>query len=95
MAVTPKKPETINKTTKVLETKSPFHFPFDRSNYIVMLIGIVLIIAGFIAMIGGGAKNTTDFSESIFDFQRLTLSTILILAGFGVEIYAIMKKPKE
>jgi hypothetical protein len=31
----------------------------------------------------------------MFDFRRLTLAPILVLAGFGVGIVAIMKKPKD
>ena len=46
-------------------------------------------------MIGGGADNPNEFSEDIFNFRRLTLAPLFILAGFVVEIFAIMKKPKE
>ncbi len=46
-------------------------------------------------MIGGGSDDPNVFSEKIFDFRRLTLAPILILAGYVVEIFAIMKKPKE
>jgi hypothetical protein len=46
-------------------------------------------------MIGGGSDNPDVFNEAIFSFRRLTLAPILVLAGFGIEIYAIMKKPKD
>jgi hypothetical protein len=35
------------------------------------------------------------FNSDMFDPRRLTFSTILILAGFAVEMVAIMKKPKD
>jgi hypothetical protein len=70
-------------------------FAFGKENYRLMLIGLALIALGFILMIGGGSKDPNQFNPAIFDFQRLTLSPILILAGFVVEIFAIMKKPKD
>ena len=60
-----------------------------------MLIGIALIIIGFVVMSGGGSKDPKVFSEDIFDTQRLTVAPILILLGFAVEVVAIMLKPKQ
>ncbi len=74
---------------------APMQFAFQRENYIYMFIGLGLLVLGFLIMIGGGSDTTTKFSPSIFDFRRLTLAPILILAGYGVELYAIMKRPKE
>ncbi len=67
---------------------------FQKENYKYMFIGLGLLALGFLLMIGGGSDTTTKFSTAIFDFRRLTLAPILILAGYGVEIYAIMKRPK-
>jgi hypothetical protein len=76
-----------------LEEKSGF--AFGRENYRLLLIGLALIAIGFILMVGGGSDDPNVFSDKIFNFQRLTLAPILILAGFVVEILAIMKKPKD
>ncbi len=70
-------------------------FAFERENYKWMLIGLVLIVAGFLLMIGGGSDDPNVFNDSMFNFRRLTLAPILILAGYCVEIYAIMKKPRD
>jgi len=70
-------------------------FAFQKENYKYMLIGLGLLFLGFLLMIGGGSDTTTKFSPAIFDFRRLTLAPILILAGYGVEIYAILKRPKK
>jgi hypothetical protein len=70
-------------------------FAFGKENYILMLVGVGLIILGFILMTGGGSKDPNVFNYEMFDFRRLTLSPILILIGFGVEIVAIMKRPKD
>jgi len=68
--------------------------PFGKQNYIIVLIGIALIALGFILMIGGGSNDPDVFNESMFNFQRLTLAPILVLAGFVVEIVAIFWKKK-
>lgn len=69
-------------------------FVFGKENYKFLFIGLGLILLGFILMIGGGSESPDEFNEGIFNFQRLTLAPILILAGFGVEVYAIMKRNK-
>lgn len=72
-----------------------FDFPLGKENYKLILIGFGIIVLGFILMMGGGAENATDFSMDIFSFRRITLAPIVVLIGFGFEIYAIMKKTKE
>lgn len=69
-------------------------FVFGKENYKFLFIGLALIFLGFILMIGGGSDSPDEFNEGIFNFRRLTLAPILILAGFAVEIYAIMKRNK-
>ena len=83
------------KQAKGIKGQKTMQFAFQRENYIYMFIGLGLLALGFLIMIGGGSDTTTQFSPAIFDFRRLTLAPILILAGYGVELYAIMKRPKE
>ncbi len=68
---------------------------FGKQNFIILLIGIALLALGFILMLGGGSNDPDVFNEKMFDFQRITLSTILVLAGFVVEIVAIFWKGKK
>ena len=70
-------------------------FALGKENYILMVVGVVFVILGFILMTGGGSKDPNVFNEGMFDFRRLTLSPILILIGFGIEIVAIVKRPKD
>ena len=69
--------------------------PFGRDNYKWVLIGLAFLLVGFLLMIGGGSDNPDVFNEGMFSFRRLTLSPILILIGFGIQFYAIMKRPKN
>jgi hypothetical protein len=69
-------------------------FLFDRSNYMWMIGGVVLILIGFMLMSGGKSPDPHQFLyDEIFSFRRITLAPLVILIGFAVEVYAIMKKP--
>jgi hypothetical protein len=68
---------------------------FGKENYRMLLIGLAFIVTGFVLMIGGGSSDPKVFNPAIFDFQRLTLAPLLILTGYVIEIFAIMKKPKD
>ncbi|MFC2112143.1 DUF3098 domain-containing protein [Bacteroidota bacterium] len=70
-------------------------FPLMRENYILLIIGFAIIMLGFILMMGGKSDDPNVFNEEIFSFRRITLAPIIVLFGFGFEIWAIMKKPKE
>lgn len=71
-------------------------FLFDRSNYMWMLIGFGCILLGFILMVGGKSPDPNQFLyDEIYSFRRITLAPLLILIGFGIEAYAIMKKPAD
>ena len=67
-------------------------FVFKKKNYILLIGGLVLILAGIFLMMGGESEDPNVFSEDIFNFQRLTLAPILIVSGFVLEIFAIMLK---
>jgi hypothetical protein len=64
-------------------------------NYKLMLIGLGLIILGFILMSGGTGTTADYFDESMFSFRRITLAPIIVISGFALEIYAILKKTKR
>jgi hypothetical protein len=71
------------------------NFALGHENYKLLAIGFVIIVIGFLLMIGGKSESPEKFSEDIFSFRRVTLAPIVVLAGFIFEIWAIMKKPKE
>ena len=65
------------------------------ANYKLMLIGFAVIVLGFILMVGGASPSPEEFNYKMFNFRRITLAPILVLAGFAFEIYAIMYRPKK
>ncbi len=67
--------------------------PLSTVNYKLLLLGFVIILLGFVLMAGGGSDSpTTEFSYEMFSFRRITLAPILVVVGFVVEIYAILKR---
>ena len=68
-------------------------FLFEKVNYKILLIGIAVIALGFILMSGGGSNDPKVFSDAIFDFRRIRLAPTVVLIGFGITIYAILKNP--
>lgn len=73
-------------------------FYFGRENFKWMLIGLGLILLGYLLMLGAdantvdGTYNPDSWNEDIFSFRRIRLAPMVVIAGFVVEVYAIMKR---
>ena len=70
-------------------------FLFEKVNYKILLIGIAVIAVGFVLMSGGGSDNPAVFNPEIFSFRRIRLAPTVVLIGFGITIYSILKNPKN
>lgn len=70
-------------------------FLFGKRNYIIMLIGLIVIALGFILMAGGGSDDPEIFNEEIYNFRRIRLAPTLVIIGLAIEIYAILANPKK
>ena len=69
---------------------------FDKQNYMLMAAGLVVLAIGFFLMAGGKSADPTVFKpEEVYSTTRITIAPILIMAGFIIEIVAIMRKPKD
>jgi hypothetical protein len=76
------------------ETTPETGFAIAKENYIYLIIGFVVIILGFLLMMGGKSSDPAVFNaEELFSFRRITLAPLVVLAGFAFIIWAIMKKP--
>ena len=56
----------------------------------LMIAGLLVLVAGFVLLAGGGSKDPQVFNYAMFDFRRLVAAPIVILAGIVVEVVAIM-----
>ncbi len=71
-------------------------FIFDSTNYIIMAVGVVIILIGFMLMSGGATSDPNVFpKEDLYSFRRITLAPIVVMLGFAIEIYAILRRPKD
>ena len=68
--------------------------PRTRRNYLILLVGFLIILLGMALMAGGGSDSPEEFNEAMFSFRRITLAPILVVGGFVVEIVGIMKRFK-
>jgi hypothetical protein len=78
-----------------MENNNKPEFLFDKINYKILLIGLAVIALGFILMSGGGSEDPNVFNEEIFSFRRIRLAPAVVLLGFGITIYSILKNPKK
>ena len=89
-----KQQDAGNKKPKSKNSKKK-EFLFDKTNYKYLIVGILFIIVGFILMSGGGSDDPNVFSEEIYSFRRIRVAPAMILIGFGIQVYAILKSPKK
>lgn len=75
-----------------LSNENDNKMPLTMKNYLLIAIGVVIIILGFVLMAGGDAATAEEFNQNIFSFRRITLAPIVVIAGFVFEIYAILKR---
>ena len=66
--------------------------PLTRRNYILLAAGFAVIVLGFVLMAGGGSDSPDEFDYAMFSWRRITLAPSLVIGGFVVEIYAILKR---
>lgn len=66
---------------------------FDRTNFILLAIGIAIVVLGFILM-GGAGSTETHFNPDIFSARRIKVAPVVCFVGFVSIIFAIIRKPK-
>lgn len=77
-------------------------FYFGKENYKLMFIGLVFIVLGFLLMLGYDANTRPDgtpdpnyWNEDIFSVRRIRIAPLLVIVGFFIEMYAILKRNKK
>lgn len=84
---------------EIFEEKNQ-NFYFGKQNYKWMILGFVVTVVGFLLMMGPEA-NTVDgkydpnvWNEAIFSIRRVRIAPLLVIAGFVMQIFAILKRNK-
>ena len=68
-------------------------FAFDKTNFILLAVGMAVVILGFILMTGH-VYTPTHFGPDIFSVRRIKVAPLVCLLGFVFMIYAVLRKPK-
>lgn len=71
------------------------NFSIPSKNVKFILVGLIVMVAGYILMIGGGSSDPNVFNYDMFDFRRLVASPLLVIMGIVIIIVSIMGKPKS
>ena len=85
---------TVNKNVKNNDSKGNRAPLFRTMNYILMGVGLVLLIVGYLCLRGGAVEDPNIFDGEIFNNTRLVVAPILMFLGLATEIVAIMWHPR-
>lgn len=69
------------------------NFAFDKVNFILLAVSIVVVVIGFLLMVGPNSSETA-FEPDIFSARRIKVAPVVCFAGFVMMIYAVVRKPK-
>lgn len=96
MAKVIEKKAPSKETSKYGYTGEKLGFAFGKENYILLFVGLIVLFAGYLLLIGGGSEDPTVFTgEELFNTRRMVIAPLALLAGFIIEIVAIMKRPRK
>ena len=70
-------------------------FLFNKSRYKLLIISILVISIGFLLMSGGASDNPEVFNDEIYNFRRIRLAPLIVILGFIICIFTILKKSKN
>ena len=70
------------------------NFSLPSKNVKLIIVGLIVMVAGYILMIGGGSSDPQVFNYDMFDFRRLVLSPLLVILGIVIIIVSIMKRTR-
>lgn len=68
---------------------------YNKKNYILMVVSVVIIILGFVLMSGGESADGVTFNPEMFSWRRIVLAPAVCVVGFALMVYAILAKPSK
>ena len=69
-------------------------FAFDKTNYVLLAVGMAVVVIGFLLMSGAGSTEST-YNPDIFSARRIKVAPLVCLAGFVSMIFAVVYRKKE
>jgi hypothetical protein len=79
-----------------MKEQNQHELPFGKENYLLFGIATLIVIIGYLLMVGGASESPETFNyDGLFSPRRITVAPLMVLAGFGLGFYAIVKRPKD
>lgn len=69
--------------------------PITRRGLKLLLIGLIVMVSGYLLMMGGGSDDPQVFNYDMFDFRRLVAAPTVIILGIIIEVVGIMRVFKD
>ena len=69
--------------------------PITRRGLKLLLVGLIVMVSGYILMTGGGSDDPQVFNYAMFDFRHMVAAPIVIILGIVIEVVAVMKVFKD
>ena len=67
-------------------------FAIPRENVLYLIIGLVVMVLGYLLLLGGGADSLDVFNYALFSFSRLYIAPLLIVGGFVIELVVLLRR---
>tara|TARA_B100000963_G_scaffold318769_1_gene300084 strand:+ start:210 stop:437 length:228 start_codon:yes stop_codon:yes gene_type:complete len=71
------------------------NFLFNKNRYRLLVLSTLVIGIGFLLMSGGASDDPEIFSNEIYNFRRIRLAPLIVITGFTLCIFTILKKSKN
>ena len=71
------------------------NFLFNKNRYRLLIFSLIVICIGFLLMSGGASNDPEIFSDEIYNFRRIRLAPLIVITGFTLCIFTILKKSKN
>ena len=84
----------MSKIKEIIKIMDKRNLAFDKVNFILLAVGMLIVVIGFVLMAGPGS-NETHFEPSIFSVRRIKVAPVVCLIGFLSMIYAVARRPKD
>ena len=60
-----------------------------------LLVGLIVMVSGYLLMMGGGSEDPEIFNYEMFNFRRMVAAPVVIILGIVIEVVSIMKIFKD
>ena len=90
-----KEKKSISKTNKYGYKGEKLDFAFGKLNYILLFTSLGVLLLGYLLLSGGSSNDPNIFNYEMFNTRRMVIAPLVLLSGFIIGFFAIMKVKKD